>query len=114
MTVASESMSFEVKIEEKPSLDELCEHVRVGTNWYKFGVLLKLDTTKLDAIEELNKDVDFKILKMFQLWLNTNPSATRKEIIDALRKDVMEGMTTANNYVLALGGSPYITGEQLC
>ena len=105
--------SYEDKLKGKPSLDELCEHVRVGTNWYKFGVLLKLDTTKLDAIEELNKDVDFKILKMFQLWLNTNPSATRKEIIDALRKDVMDGMTTANNYVLALGGSLYITGEQL-
>ena len=109
--MASESMSFEVKIEEKPSLDELCEHVRVGTNWYKFGVLLKLDTTKLDAIEELNKDVDFKILKMFQLWLNTNPTATRKQIIDALRKDVMEGMTIARNYVLALGGPPHVTGK---
>ena len=103
--------SYEEKLKEKPSLDELCEHVRVGTNWYKFGVLLKLDTTKLDAIEELNKDVDFKILKMFQLWLNTNPTATRKQIIDALRKDVMEGMTIATNYVLALGGPPHATGK---
>ena len=72
----------------KPSIHELCEHVRVNTKWYKFGVLLSLDTTKLDTIRVMTGDDYFKALKMFELWLNTNPKATRREIIETLTKKV--------------------------
>ena len=91
-------MSLDQILREKPNLDELCEHTRVGTKWYKFGVLLKLDIRELDAIEELNKDIDFKALKMFQLWLNTDPDATRKHVLNIMRKDVIGEIIAAEKY----------------
>lgn len=91
-------MSLDQILREKPNLDELYEHTRVGTKWYKFGVLLKLDVRDLDAIEELNKDIDFKALKMFQLWLNSDPEATRKQVVNILRKDVIGEMIVADKY----------------
>ena len=91
-------MSLDQVLSERPSLDELCEHVRLGNKWYKFGVLLKLDTRELDVIEELNNDVDYKALKMFQLWLNTTPDAIRKHVLNTLRKDVIGEMIVAEKY----------------
>ena len=35
----------------KPYLDESCEHIILGTKWYKFGILLELNNTKLDSID---------------------------------------------------------------
>ena len=43
----------------KPTVHELYEHVRVGTNWHKLGVLLKLDIKTLNDIRSLNEDSDF-------------------------------------------------------
>ena len=34
-------------------------------------------------------------IKMFELWLDTNPHATRKQIIEGLRKGVIEENTVA-------------------
>ena len=59
-------MSLIVFLNGKPSLDELCEHIRVGTKWYIFGILLKLDITKLDSIDQQYKDDDNKVLSMFE------------------------------------------------
>ena len=82
----------------KPTVNELYEHVRVGTNWHKLGVLLKLDITKLNEIRSLNEDSDFKALKMFELWLSSNPNATRREIIETLQKDALKENTIAEEY----------------
>ena len=35
---------------------------------------------------------------MFELYLDTTPNATRKQVIDALRKSVIEEITVANAY----------------
>ena len=88
----------------KPTLDELIKHVRITKKWYKFGELLHLHADELDAIEELNqdRDADFKTLKMFYLWLDTNPNATRREVIEALRKDTIGESAVAEEYVKAL------------
>ena len=98
--------SFENKLEEKPDLAELIEHVRIGSNWYKFGILLKLDQIKLNDIGKMNEDSDFKASQMFQLWLKTNPNATRRQIIDALKKEPIKEMTVANNYEEVLQSEP--------
>ena len=82
----------------KPTLAELCEHVRINTKWYKFGVLLELDTTKLDGIEQQYKESDVKAVKMFELWLSSKPKAMRREIIATLRKDAIGENTIAEQY----------------
>ena len=95
---------FKQFLSKKPTLDELIKHVRVTKKWYKFGELLHLHADELDAIEELNqdRDADFKTLKMFYLWLNTNPNATRREVIEALRKEAIDESVVAEEYVKAL------------
>ena len=112
--MATSNTLYEEKLREKPTLDELCEHVNIGTKWYTFGVLLKLDITKLNAIEELNRDVDVKTLKMFQLWLNTNPEAMRMQIVDALKKEVIGVVTLAEKYEKILRESCVITTGKYC
>ena len=39
-----------------------------------------------------------KTTKMFKLWLDTTPGATRKQVVDALRENVIEEITVANDY----------------
>ena len=112
--MATADTSYEEKLREKPTLDELCEHVNIGTKWYTFGVLLKLDMTKLDAIEELNKDVNVKTSKMFYLWLNTNPNAMRIEIVNTLKKEVIGEVTVAKTYEEILRESRVITTGEYC
>ena len=96
------STYFDQFLNEKPTVHELYEHVRVGTNWHKLGVLLKLDITNLNDIRSLNEDSDFKALKMFELWLSSKPNATRREIIVALKKDAIGENAIAERYVSVL------------
>ena len=39
---------------------------------------------------------------MFYLWLNTNPNATRREVIETLRKDTIDESAVAEEYVKVL------------
>ena len=96
--MAERNLSFEEILEEKPALDELCEHIRIGSKWYQFGILLKLDSKKLDDIHRLPDDSTYKALKMLELWLNTNPHATRRQLLDTLKKEVIEEITVAHKY----------------
>ena len=96
----------ENKLEEKPNLAELIQHVRVGSKWHLLGVLLELDEVKLNDIRRMTEGSDFKALKMFQLWLNTNPNATRRQVIDALKKEPVKEMTVADNYEKILQSEP--------
>ena len=102
-------MSLEDILSRKPSLLELCEHVNISTKWYTFGVLLNLDTTKLDGIRMMNEDISFKAIKMFELWLSSNPNATRNQVINTLRKKTIGEISVAKNYMLTL--REHSTGE---
>ena len=99
-------------LEETPALDELCENVQITTKWYQFGVLLKLDAKKLSDIEELNKNADHKALKMFELWLNTSANATRRQILETLRKDAIKEIAVADKYQKKLNDD--IAREYIC
>ena len=101
-TMAARDPSFERILEAKPTLHELCEHVRLGTKWHLFGVLLKLDVKKLDAIAEMNNDIETKAMKMFQLWLDVNNNATRREVIKTLKIEAIGEVNVAENYVKVL------------
>ena len=99
MAIGRELTAF---LNEKPTLDELCRHVRVDAEWYKFGVLLKLDTIKLEGIRIMNESSGFKTVKMFELWLSSNPTATRREIIETLKTEAIGEKTIAEEYNEAL------------
>ena len=92
----------------KPTVDELHEHVNIGSKWYKFGALLYLDTSAdLDNIDQQYKDDQTKVLKMFELWLSTTPNPTRRKIIDKLLDPIVSENVLAENYEKALVESEY-------
>ena len=84
--------------EEGPTLTELCEHIRIGSKWHQLGIQLELDPKKLDDIQTSSEDSTYKTTKMFELWLDTNPHGIRRQVLDALRKDVIEEFTIAHKY----------------
>ena len=97
--MASSDMSFQEILNDRPSLAELCEHVPVSPKWYQMGVQLELDPRKLNGINKLqNANVMDKMTKMFELWLDTNPQATRRQIVETLRKNSIEEITLAVQY----------------
>ena len=96
--MATRNLYFEEILEEKPTLDELCEHIRIGSKWYLLGIQLKLSAKKLEDIHKLPDDSTRKATKMFELWLNTKPDATRRQVVDALTKEVIEEITVAHDY----------------
>ena len=102
MATQGELTGFETFLNEKPTLDELCRHVRVDADWYKFGVLLKLDSTKLEGIRVMNESSGFKTVKMFELWFSSKPTATRREIIETLNTEAIGMKTIAEEYNKAL------------
>ena len=55
LMITYRDMYFQQFLNKRSTVSELIEHIRVGTKWYKFSVLLKLDTNKLNAIDELKK-----------------------------------------------------------
>ena len=96
--MAANDMSFEGILNDRPSLAELCEYVPVSPKWYQMGVQLELDPRKLKEIELQNANVMDKMTKMFELWLDTNPQATRRQIVETLRKNSIEEITLAVQY----------------
>ena len=86
---------FDAFLNEKPTLTELLKHVSISTKWYQIGVLLEINSAKLDDIEKDCQGSDMKALKMFEFWLSSNPSASRKQIIDTLKTETIGENTVA-------------------
>ena len=78
----------------KPELPVLITHART-TKWYTLGVVLRLDTKRLDAIRREYQGVDERLLKMYDLWLDANPNATYKDVIKALESEPLQEMVNA-------------------
>ena len=89
---------FEKILEERPTLAELCQHIHIVNKWQEFGTILELDPKTLDAIAQKPRDDTYKTLKMFQMWLNTNPHATRRQVIDALKSTFIQENALAYEY----------------
>ena len=62
---------------------------------------LKLDTTELDAIDDLDKETDFKTYWMFEQWLDTNPNVTNRDVIETLRSEPFGKNVVADEYIKA-------------
>ena len=59
----------------------------VGTRWYDLGIELHHpDVKELDTIEAGYSDLNMRCTKMFQLWLNKQPTASWNQLIEALKQ----------------------------
>ena len=97
----SSSLTFDELLDQKPKLSEVCEHARTS-KWYKLGIQLEVDEVELEEIR--NDTGSDKRTLMYQLWLCSQPNATRRQLLTALRtRDVGEN-TVAHNYEQMLIG----------
>ncbi|XP_019860370.1 PREDICTED: uncharacterized protein LOC109588674 [Amphimedon queenslandica] len=91
--------SFNAFLSSAPILSELLEHIDVGTKWYLLGTLLHVDDKRLNGIEQSQgHDDTSKALRMFQHWLTTTPTASRRQVLEALRKRVVNEHRVADKY----------------
>ena len=92
--------SFDAFLSSTPTIKELTEHVDVSTNWYIVGTLLDLDQRRLRSIIEgqTGHTNTHKMIEMFNLWLTTTPTASRRQVLEALRISVVGENTLADKY----------------
>ena len=109
--MSSGDSSFDEILNGKPTLAELCAHVPISTNWYIMGTQLKLDVKTLNEIEDLSKPVPYKVSKMYELWLNTKPQATRRQIVDTLKMEAVRQINLAQQYETKLKDHISVIGK---
>ena len=109
--MATGDSSFDEVLNGKPTLAELCKHVPISTNWYMMGIQLELDVRKLNEIEELLRPVPYKVSKMYELWLDTDPQARRKHVLNALRTKIICQLNLAHQYETMLRHHIHVTGK---
>ena len=85
-------------LDQRPTLQELTEHVNVCTKWREVGIQLKLEARRLDAIDVEDRDINTKLSKMYEQWLSTTPSATRRQLLQILRLSSIAELTIASQY----------------
>ena len=92
-------VSFDTFLSYPPTIKELTEHVDVSTNWYIVGTLLDLDQRRLRSIEGQTGHTDtHKMIEMFNLWLTTTPTASRRQVLETLRIRVVGENALADQY----------------
>ena len=87
---------------QQPSLKFLNRYVRgsVGIKWHYLGIELLdfSDVGELNTIEaEHPSDLNKCCIKMFDLWLKKQPTASWNQLIEALRQPGIELGTLASN-----------------
>jgi len=76
-------------------------HLQVS-DWNRLGLALKLNSYDLNIIEKDNPgDTRKQSLKMFDLWLKTQPDASYEQLIKALHEVGNE--TVANSLYMKYG-----------
>ncbi|XP_019860406.1 PREDICTED: uncharacterized protein LOC109588730 [Amphimedon queenslandica] len=91
--------SFDTFLSVTPTTAELTKHIDVSTNWYIVGTMLDLDQKRLRSIEAQTGHTDtHKMIKMFNLWLTTTPTASRRQVLETLRIRVVGENTLADEY----------------
>lgn len=71
-------------LDSRPSSSELLRKVRLGPTLYAVGDGLDLDKEKLNEIRCDSDTIENKNSRMYQLWLESKPNATRRELIEVL------------------------------
>uniref|UniRef100_A0A1X7SYW6 Death domain-containing protein n=1 Tax=Amphimedon queenslandica TaxID=400682 RepID=A0A1X7SYW6_AMPQE len=103
MATQHKEISFDAFLSSTPTIKELTEHVNVSNNWYLVGTMLELDQKRLKSIEAHVGHTDaHKTVAMFNLWLETTPTASRRQVLEAMRVDAVEEITLAHKYEMHL------------
>ena len=92
---------------QQPSLKFLNRYVRgsVGIKWHYLGIELleSSDVGELNTVEaEHPSDLNKCCIKMFDLWLKKQPTASWNQLIEALRQPGIELGTLASKIELML------------
>ena len=66
-----------------PDLADLLQYVTTA-KWHRLGVFLKLDSNKLDMINQDCNETEEKLTQMFQTWLKVEKDCTWYKIVQAL------------------------------
>ena len=79
------------------------------TEWYVFGTLLRISPSDLDIIKASypHEGVQYWKIKMFRLWLRSDPNASWKDVVRALEKAKHLSLAARlkKKYVLPLPGN---------
>ena len=80
-------------MKERPELAELVENIRTN-KWHTLGLQLGVEENVLVTISTQYNDIEDCRRQMFKSWLQTQPNASRMQLVNALRKD-----SVAENYM---------------
>ena len=80
-----------------PPLREICNYARTA-RWYELGIELELDSVDLENIRT-DPTVTDNLLRMYQVWRDKKArTATRRQLLKALRTDFVGQNKVAESY----------------
>ena len=77
---------MEFLLDSRPTLAELMKEVCLTADWYEIGMRLDLDPDKLNSIRFSPVSERTKTSDMYELWLDSKPEATRRELVEVLEE----------------------------
>ena len=80
--------SHESLLNRKPELRTVCAVVRTA-RWHQLGIQLGVDTQMLDDIKIEKSETHEKRTQMFRLWLASQPEASHRQLVEALKLKVI-------------------------
>ena len=83
----SQPADQQLSVDDLPKVMEELNDTRA--KWYNIGLQLSISVGTLDAIKEQYSDPSHCLRETLKTWLNTCPSPTWKNIIDALRNSTI-------------------------
>jgi hypothetical protein len=96
-------LDIEDMLDETPTIKELLSYANVSPDWRAMGVLLNIHASKLDEIEyENHPRLWQKLDRVYQFWLKTHKKPTRRQIINALRNEIIGNFALAKEYLKSL------------
>ena len=80
-----------------PPLHEICNYARTS-HWYQLGIQLELDSVDLERIRTDSAVTD-KLSSMYRVWFSKKArTATRRQLLKALRTDHIGQNSVAESY----------------
>ena len=84
-------------MDERPDLAELVEQVPTN-RWQELGLQLGISENALEEIKLNHSCVATSRQEMYKLWLRTTPQASRKQVLEALKKKSVAEFFMAEMY----------------
>ena len=103
MNFSASTLSFDEFLQDRPTHDELCNHI-VFCDWRLLAICLPTITDiDVDVIfEETGGISSLALQQTFQLWLKKCPNASRQQVIQILKSRVIGQNAIAAKYESAL------------